>query len=135
MSGFVVADSSTLFAVLADDSPHAHWAAAQLHNHSLAAPHLAIFETANIIRRYVAAGLLDPTAASESHRTLLRIKCSLWPYSVIAERVWELRHEVTVYDASYIAVAEMINAPFITLDRRVKRANGPRCEILTPPQL
>ena len=50
-----------------------------------------------------------------------------------AERVWALRHNLTAYDAWYVAVAEALDCPLATLDRRLSRASGPACEVLTPP--
>ncbi len=53
-------------------------------------------------------------------------------YGQFAERVWQLRHSVSIYDAWYVALAEALDAPLATLDLRLTRANGPRCEFLTP---
>jgi predicted nucleic acid-binding protein len=133
VSKVVVPDSSALFAVLADNGSHGQWAADQLHGATLSAPHLVLFETANIIRRHQATGLLDPTAAAMAHDELLSLDIDLWPYAALANRAWELRNELTSYDASYIALAEVMNAAFITLDIRTSRATGPRCPVLTPP--
>jgi predicted nucleic acid-binding protein len=46
---------------------------------------------------------------------------------------WELRHNVTVADAGYVVLATMLDAPLLTLDRRLARAPGVRCEVLVPP--
>ena len=53
---------------------------------------------------------------------------------VLAERAWELRGSVTYADACYVALAELLDAPLITLDRRLAQAPGPRCAFLTPPE-
>lgn len=57
----------------------------------------------------------------------------LYPYEPFGARVWELRHNVTAYDAWYVAVAEMLGAPVATLDRRLIGATGPRCAFVVPP--
>jgi predicted nucleic acid-binding protein len=53
-------------------------------------------------------------------------------YEALAPRAWVLRHSVTVYDAAYVALAEALDAPMMTLDLRLARAPGPRCPFLTP---
>jgi predicted nucleic acid-binding protein len=55
-----------------------------------------------------------------------------WPYELLAPRVWSLRTNLSSYDASYVAVAELINAPLITLDRHIGREPNLRCVINSP---
>lgn len=62
-----------------------------------------------------------------------RLRVELFPYEPHAVRVWELRDNLTAYDAWYVAVAEALDAPMITLDRRVARAAGPLCSFPLPP--
>ena len=52
----------------------------------------------------------------------------------VPERVWALRDNLTGYDAWYVALAEALDCPIVTLDRRLSRANGPTCDIITPPR-
>jgi predicted nucleic acid-binding protein len=54
------------------------------------------------------------------------------PFAPFAERVWELRRNITSYDAWYVAVAEAFDLPLATLDRRLSRASEPSCRFLTP---
>jgi predicted nucleic acid-binding protein len=129
----LVLDSSALVALLADDGPAGTWVAAGVENAFLAAPALAVFEAANVLRRLQLAGRLEPVEASLAHDGLLALPLQLWPYDVIAGRAWELRGTLTAYDASYVALAELIAADLVTLDHRVARASGPRCTIRTPP--
>ena len=70
-----------------------------------------------------------------AHSALLRLELELFPFSPFAERVWELRENLTSYDAWYVAVAEAFDCPLATLDRRLSRASGPTCEIVTTPEL
>jgi len=56
----------------------------------------------------------------------------LYPYAAVARRVWELRDNLTAYDAWYVALAEQLSAPLVTLDRRMATANGPRCQFRLP---
>lgn len=58
----------------------------------------------------------------------------LWPYEALAARIWQLRANLTSYDAAYVALAETIDAPLVTLDRRIRQAPGISCTIDTPPE-
>lgn len=70
--------------------------------------------------------------AADAHQQLRELPVDWWGYSALADRTWSLRHNVTTYDASHVALAEMLDAPLVTLDRRLARAPGIRCEVLTP---
>lgn len=129
----VVVDASAIVAALVDAGPDGEWATIELTRDDLAAPHLMPVEAANILRRAVIAGDLSADVATLAHADLARLRVELFPYEPHADRVWELRDNLTAYDAWYVAVAEAIDAPVITLDRRVARATGPRCSFRTPP--
>lgn len=134
MTNALVLDSSALVALLVDAGSTGDWVASTAENGFLAAPELAIFESANILRRQQLIGRLERVEATLAHEDLLRLPMQLWPYAALAPRTWELREALTAYDASYVALAEHLDAQLVTLDRRLARANGPRCAILTPPQ-
>ena len=59
----------------------------------------------------------------------------LFPFAPFAERVWALRENLTSYDAWYVALAEALDCPLVTLDRKLSRASGPICEIIAPPSV
>jgi len=101
----------------------------------LAAPELALVETSNVLRRLELSGSVSRLEATAAHRDLLRLKLDVYPFAPFAERVWELRSNLTSYDAWYVAVAEALDWPLLTLDRRIGRAGAPRCEVLVPPLL
>lgn len=63
---------------------------------------------------------------------LLRLDIELFPFEPIAARIWQLRHNLTCYDAWYVAVAETLGLPLATLDGRLSRAPGPTCRFLLP---
>ncbi len=128
----VVCDASALVAALLDVGPDGIWAADQLRYSELAAPHLAPYETANIIRRRELAGLISTDIAAQSHADLLDLDIELWPWEMLARRVWELRHNLTAYDAAYVSLAEQIGAMLITVDARIAGAPGLRCAVATP---
>jgi predicted nucleic acid-binding protein len=97
----------------------------------LAAPSLVGFETANIVRRHELAGLISHDQAAQAHTDLLDLAIEHWPHELLATRAWQLRLNLSIYDASYAALAELLGATLVTLDRRIGRAPGLRCEINT----
>jgi predicted nucleic acid-binding protein len=128
----VVCDASALTALLIDGGPDGQWATAALGDHDLAAPGLAAFETANIIRRHELTGLISADQAAQAHADLLDLAIEHWPYELLATRAWQLRANLTINDAGYVALAELLGATLVTLDRRIGRGPGPRCAIATP---
>jgi predicted nucleic acid-binding protein len=125
----LVLDASAAVALLADSGPAGQWVEATIRGARLLAPDLMQFEAGNILRRHALAGILDPSAATLAHTDLVALPVDLFPYVALAERVWELRANLTGYDASYVALAELTTAPLITLDARLSRAPGIRCQI------
>lgn len=99
----------------------------------LVAPHVMTVEAANIIRRMGASSQIPWEQADAAFGMLVSLPFELAFFSGLAERIWQLRHTVTCYDAWYVALAESLNAPLATLDLRLARASGPRCRFLTPP--
>jgi predicted nucleic acid-binding protein len=129
----VVVDASTLVAYLIDGGPEGQWAEQVLARGDLVGPHLLHIEVADVLRRLEARGEIGPETASLSHEDLLALTIDLVPYAGIAGRTWQLRGNVSAYDATYVAIAEELGAPLATLDRRLAAAPGPACEFLTPP--
>lgn len=125
-------DSSALVALLGDAGPEGDWVADTVAGASLAAPELAVFEAANIFRRQALSGMVDRSHATLAHADLVALPLELWPYAPLAERAWQLRDNFTIHDASYVALAELLGASVITLDRRLANAPGARCPLLTP---
>lgn len=131
----LVVDASLVVSALIDNGPDGHWAEEVLVHANLCAPHLMPIEVANILRRAASAGDISQDSASLAHQALLSIRCELFDYEVLAERVWALRANVTAYDACYIALAEALGADLATFDRALSRASGPNCRFLLPPDL
>ncbi len=99
----------------------------------MAAPELVLAEATNLLRRLELTGWVTRLEATAACRDLLRLNMERYPFAPFAERVWELRANVSAYDAWYVALAEAVGWPLITLDRRIARASGPRCEVIVPP--
>ena len=128
-----VVDASVLVAALADAGPHGEWAETAVSAEPLVAPELALVEATNILRRLELSGRVSPLEATAAQRDLLRLDIELCGFTPFSERVWELRTNVTSHDAWYVAVAEAFDCPLVTLDRKLSKADGPRCEVITPP--
>jgi predicted nucleic acid-binding protein len=132
VTAHVVCDASALVAVLLDGGADGRWASEALRGAELLAPSLAAFEAADIIRRHELAGSIGADQAAQAHADLLDLAIEYWPYELLARRAWELRENLSVYDASYVALAELSDAALVTLDRRIAGAPGVRCAIATP---
>ena len=90
-------------------------------------------QPSRILRRLERAGQISRIEAASAHRDLLRLDVQLFPFAPFAERVWALRGNLTSYDAWYVALAEALDCPLATLDRKLSRARGPACAVITPP--
>ncbi len=128
----VVVNSSALAAALIDSGTDGEWARAQLAPQDLAAPEHLLVEVSNVLRRAVLAGQVGRDAAALAHRDLVQLPVELFPFAPLADRVWALHPTVSAYDAAFVAVAEALDAPLVTLDRRLARASGPRCAFVVP---
>jgi predicted nucleic acid-binding protein len=83
-------------------------------------------------RRRALAGLVSTDLAQQAHADLIDLGIELWPCEVLAPRAWELRPNLSLYDAAYVALADMTDATLVTLDRRIAGAPGVRCAVATP---
>lgn len=128
----VVVDSSVIVAALVDVGPHGVWAEDVLAEGALYAPELARVEATNILRRFARAKLIATPEANAAQDDLMQLEIDLLSFEPFADRVWELRHNVTSYDAWYVAVAEALKFPLATLDKPLARSKGVTCEFLTP---
>lgn len=132
MTRMVVADASALVALLVDEGPEGRWATTELTGPDLLAPHLLPFEVANVLRRLERGNVISADQAAQAHGDLLDLPIALYPYEPLAPRAWELRANLSAYDASYVALAELASIELITLDRRIKGAPALGCAVVTP---
>lgn len=91
---------------------------------TLHAPHLIDLEVAQVLRRYAVAGELGHDRAQQALDDFLDLPIIRYPHNVFLPRIWELRHNVTAYDAAYIALAEVLPAPLVTRDASLAAAPG-----------
>ena len=128
----IVVDASVLVAasVLADDA--ADWARRVIVVDDLAAPHLAPVDAQQAIRRLLQRDAIGVRIANQARLDVLAVNLDLHPFAPFADRVWSLRENLTAYDAWYVAVAEALDCPLATLDRRLADAPGLSCDVRTP---
>ncbi len=129
----LVVDSSAVVAALASEGADGEWSRAAMRGQSLMAPSHMHVEVSNVLRRSVLAGHLAADLAALIHDELVQMRISTVAFETLAGRVWALHPNVTAYDAAYVALAEELDVPLLTLDRRLARADGPGCSFLLPP--
>ena len=129
----IVLDASALLALLLNDEVGRR-VAARIADPALGlhAPHLIDVEVAQALRRYAAAGAIETERAARSLARLHELDLERWSHEPFLSRVWELRRNLTAYDAVYVALAEALAVPLLTLDRRIAAAPGIRAAIEHP---
>ena len=132
MNSSFVCDASAVAALLLDSGPDGQWVTHTIDSGRITAPALVTYETANVIRKHELAGQVSPDQAAQAHADLLDLTIELWPYDILASRAWELRQNLSIYDATYVALAETTDMTLVTLDKRLAKAPGTRCRIATP---
>lgn len=132
----LVVDASVLAVALADDGPEGDAARARLRGETLAAPELVDLEVVSVLRRQNRVGLLDNRRAAMAMSDLRTLPMHRAPHLALLARSWDLRDNLTTYDAAYVALAEALAATLLTGDRRLARAAGPTCtiELLSTPR-
>jgi predicted nucleic acid-binding protein len=90
----------------------------------LHAPHLIDVEVTQVLRRYAATGQIEPVRCLDAIDALQDFRLRRYPHDLLLGRVWELRHNLTAYDAVYVALAEVLDARLLTHDRRIAAAPG-----------
>jgi predicted nucleic acid-binding protein len=125
----IVVDASVVAVALADDGHDGDSARARLRGERLTAPELVDLEVASVWRRQVREGAMDTRRAALALADLTALPLRRVPHRALLARCWELRDNLTTYDASYIALAEALEATLLTGDGRLARASGPRCHI------
>jgi predicted nucleic acid-binding protein len=93
-------------------------------NETLHAPHLLDLEVTQVLRRLALQGAVPVRRADEAVRDLLDLRVTRYPHAVLLPRIWQLRHTLSAYDASYIVLAEKLGATLVTLDARLASASG-----------
>jgi predicted nucleic acid-binding protein len=127
----IVIDNSVLVKALIDTGPLGKACVARMSGQALAAPALIDLEAAHAVRGLLLAGKIEK---GKAHRTIQRVPLlpiSRVQHTDLLPRVWELRGNLTAYDAAYVALAEKLGAPLVTGDARLARGVGSaaRCAV------
>lgn len=128
----VVCDASALVTFLTARDERAASVATLLDSAVVNMPHLALFEITNTIRLIERRSEITSEAAVAALGGLFSLDVEYWSNFELLTRAWELRHNLTAYDASYVALAEQLDAPLVTLDTRLANAPGIQCAVVVP---
>lgn len=125
----IVVDASVVVTGLADDGPDGDRVRARLHGERLVAPEVIDLEVVSAWRRLLAAGALDERRVALALADLDGLPLERAAHRPLIARCWELRGNLTVYDAAYVALAEVLGVGLLTGDARLAAAPGIRCEV------
>jgi len=126
----IVVDASVLANVIADDGPDGKRARTEIRAAGdLAAPDLVDVETVAVLRKRWLAGTITQGRFSTALDDLEQIAVDRYPTLPLMRRAFELRANVTSYDAAYVALAEVLGCELLTGDVRLGNTPGPRCII------
>jgi predicted nucleic acid-binding protein len=126
----IVADASAAVAALTTDG----FARQRLGRGSVHAPHLIDYEIASAVRRRVMSGAITGHAGRRALLQWSKIGVERYPAGGLLLRIWELRLNLTAYDAAYAALAEALGCPLVTADGRLANAPGIQCEVQVVPR-
>jgi predicted nucleic acid-binding protein len=125
----IVVDASILATALGDDGPDGDHVRERLRGERLTAPELVDIEALSVWRRQIREGKLDARRAQLALADLASVPLLRAQHRPLLARCWELRDNLTIYDAVYVALAEALDVTLHTGDGRLARAPGPRCRI------
>jgi predicted nucleic acid-binding protein len=91
---------------------------------TLHVPHVFDVEVLHVLRRYSLSGTLSESRGRLALSRLSSTRLTRYPHASFVRRIWELRHNLTAYDAAYVALAEALDAPLVTMDARLAQAPG-----------
>jgi predicted nucleic acid-binding protein len=125
----IVTDAGVLVAVFVDDGTWGEMARARVRNEDLAAPELIDLEVTSALRGLFRVGKVNEFRARIALADLRRLPLRRASHQGLVTRCWELRNNLTAYDASYVALAELLGATLITTDARLSRAPQIMCSV------
>jgi len=125
----IVVDASVVATALIDDNTDGRLARDRIRDESLSAPELIDLEVLSVIRRLSAAGQVPQVRAAQAVMDLRDLNLDRAPHRPLLARCWELRHNLSPYDAAYVALAEAFDTVLLTADTRLAAAPGTACTI------
>lgn len=127
----LVVDASVLAPALGDDGPDGDRSRERLRDQRIFAPELIDLEVVSVLCKELAAGHLDVRRAQLAIQDLVDLPMQRAAHAPLLERCWDLRDNLTAYDAAYVALAELLGATLVTADARLAKAAGVRCDVET----
>ena len=125
----LVVDASVLASVVADEGGDGQRFRERLRAETVIGPDLLRLEVVSVLRRHAVSGFLTDEQANAAVEDLLAFPVTVFPTAPLLYRAWELRHNVSAYDGCYVALAETVERPLLTADRRLANAPGIRCAV------
>ncbi len=125
----LVVDTSALLAVLAGSPADAALSDRLRADGDLHAPHLIDVEAVHALRRLVRRDDLSVERALAARQDLKDLTIIRYPHVALVDRMWELRENLTAYDATFVALSEALGVPLITADERLARSTGHAAKI------
>ncbi len=125
----LVIDTSAVLEALASSAPAPELIERLTHDSDLHAPHLIDTEVLHALRRMTIAHTISDERAADARSDYAELTLLRYSHQPFSDRVWELRHNLTAYDATFVALAEALNAPLITCDMRLASAPGHHARI------
>jgi len=132
----LVVDASVVASAVGFDGSFADESRTLIAENDIAAPDLMRIETLSVLRRRTLSGRLATDSAEAALADLIELDVQVFPNSLLLERTWKLRDNLSTYDACYVALAEALGCPLATADQRLANAPGTRCEfiVVEPPE-
>jgi predicted nucleic acid-binding protein len=127
----IVIDASAEVAVLLNIGPEAEGIRERIARpgETLHVPNLFEIEVLHAFRRHSLRGTVSPERARLALSRLNDTQLVRYPHTPLMGRIWELRENLTTYDAAYVALAEALDAPLVTMDARLAQAPGIRAAV------
>lgn len=120
----LVVDTSAVLAALVSRDPAAGLVERLAQDGDLHGPHLIDTEVLHSLRRLTMAGEISDDRAADARSDFAELTVVRYPHHPLSDRVWELRHNLTAYDATFVALAEALAVPLVTCDARLASAPG-----------
>jgi predicted nucleic acid-binding protein len=124
----IVVDTSAVLGSLVPETPNGDLLN-RLLGEELHAPHLIDIEVLHALRGLERGGKLDAGAARVARDEVGRVAMTRYAHGALLDRAWELRHNLTAYDATFVALSEALGVPLVTTDARLAGASGHRAEV------
>ncbi len=127
----LVVDASVVAPIVADGGSDGDRLRARVRGEVLSAPDLLPIEVLSVLRRQLRLNTITSPQASLAVDDLMDLPIEIYPTKPLLGRAWDLRNNITAYDACYVSLAESLNCPLLTADARLARAPTVRCAVET----